>query len=255
MDRVVAIVSRIQGVYEFDVQTLREYFAAKHLYITAPYSPAGAERKGTISDRWHALSRNFYWFNVARFYAGCYSEGELASLLDELRVLVDDDEFSSTNHPQLLLATLLGDWVFSQRPRVSESAVDLLLDPRRLRLLISGVRFGSRQFGGVIVRDPVGKNRLLETCKQFISSDRPLDQLVEVINGVLRPNTDTSETFDWWKGKLTSSGEAQADKWCAIGQILQCWSSIGIGELEEILATEKSLKETHNCFGFASRAK
>ena len=79
VERVVAIVSRVQGLYEFDVQTLREYFAARHLYETAPYSPAGDERRGTISDRWRALSRNFYWLNVARFYAGCYSEGELAS--------------------------------------------------------------------------------------------------------------------------------------------------------------------------------
>ena len=57
VERVVAIVSRVQGTYEFDVQTLREYFAARHLYQTAPYSPAGAERKGTISDRWRAIAQ------------------------------------------------------------------------------------------------------------------------------------------------------------------------------------------------------
>ena len=39
VERVVAIVSRVQGTYEFDVQTLREYFAARYLYETAPYSP------------------------------------------------------------------------------------------------------------------------------------------------------------------------------------------------------------------------
>ena len=47
VERVVAIVSRVQGTYEFDVQTLREYFAARYLYETAPYSPAGDERRGT----------------------------------------------------------------------------------------------------------------------------------------------------------------------------------------------------------------
>ena len=95
VERVVAIVSRVQGTYEFDVQTLREYFAARHLYQTAPYSPAtGGERRGTISDRWRALSRNYYWLNVARFYAGCYSEGELPSLIDDLRDLSDDEGFS-----------------------------------------------------------------------------------------------------------------------------------------------------------------
>ena len=67
VERVVAIVSRVQGTYEFDVQTLREYFAARHLYETAPYSPPGDQRRGTRSERWRALTRNFYWLNVARF--------------------------------------------------------------------------------------------------------------------------------------------------------------------------------------------
>ena len=152
VERVVAIVSRKQGMYEFDVQPLREYFAARHLYQTAPYSPTGDQRPGTISDRWRALSRNFYWLNVARFYAGCYSEGELASLVDDLRALVTDEVFRSTSHPQLLTATLLGDWVFSQRPRAIQGAVDLLLEPRGLRMLVAGAGSGLRQTDDVIVR-------------------------------------------------------------------------------------------------------
>lgn len=41
VERVVALVSRVQGTFEFEVQPLREYFAARHLYDTAPYAPAG----------------------------------------------------------------------------------------------------------------------------------------------------------------------------------------------------------------------
>jgi predicted NACHT family NTPase len=46
VERVVALVSRVQGTYEFEVQPLREYFAARFLYETAPYSPAGPKRAG-----------------------------------------------------------------------------------------------------------------------------------------------------------------------------------------------------------------
>src|SRR5205823_2547521 len=81
VERVVALVSRVQGAFEFEVQPLREYFAARHLYDTAPYSPPGAQRRGTLPERFDAIARNFYWLNVARFYAGCYNSGELASLL------------------------------------------------------------------------------------------------------------------------------------------------------------------------------
>ncbi|MGA3325121.1 MAG: hypothetical protein ABSF45_11660 [Terriglobia bacterium] len=49
VERVVAVVSRVEGTYEFEVQPLREYFAARYLYDTAPYSPPGNERRGTKS--------------------------------------------------------------------------------------------------------------------------------------------------------------------------------------------------------------
>jgi hypothetical protein len=76
VERVVALVSRVEGTFEFEVQPLREYFAARFLYDTAPYSPPGGEQRGTKPDRFDALARNFYWTNVTRFYAGCFSKGE-----------------------------------------------------------------------------------------------------------------------------------------------------------------------------------
>ena len=61
VERIGALVSRVEGVYEFEVQPLREYFAARHLYKTAPYSPPGRQCKGTRPERFEALARNFYW--------------------------------------------------------------------------------------------------------------------------------------------------------------------------------------------------
>ena len=205
VERVVAIVSRVQGLYEFDVQTLREYFAARHLYNTARYSPAGNEHHGTKTDRLCALSRNFYWFNVARFYAGCYDEGELPSLVDELRSLCKDDFFRRTSHPQLLTATLLSDWVFTQRPHAIQDAVDLLLQPRGLRMLVAEGGPGLRQVEEVIVRDPAGRNRLIEACKGLVRPNRPIEQVMDIVRSVLRPNSEPAELFDWWIEELRSS--------------------------------------------------
>ena len=238
VERVVAIVSRVQGLYEFDVQTLREYFAARHLYQTAPYSPAGDERGGTISDRWRAISRNFYWLNVARFYAGCYSEGELPSLVEELRSLKDDEIFRFTSHPQLLTATLLGDWVFSQRPRAIEDAIDLILEPRGLRMLTLGAGLGQRQIGDVIVKDSVSRRRLVAACKQLVRPDRPLKQDCEALGNVLRPNSIPQELYDWWIGELRSADEAQAKRWCELGEYLQCWSGVDVGTVTELIGSK-----------------
>ena len=239
VERVVAIVSRVEGTYEFDVQTLREYFAARHLYETAPYSPAGDERPGTISDRWSALSRNFYWLNVARFYAGCYSEGELPSLVDDLSALSNDKAFRSTSHPQLLTATLLGDWVFSQRPRAVEGALDLLLESRGLRMLVAGAGSEPRHVEDVIVRDPVGRRRLVSACKELIRPSLPTEQALEIVRSVLRPNTEPQELLDWWIEELRSADNAQASQWCVIGEFLQFWSIVDFDTVRDLLDREE----------------
>ena len=257
VERVVAIVSRVQGTYEFDVQTLREYFAARHLYQTAPYSPTGDERRGTISDRWRALSRNYYWLNVARFYAGCYSEGELPSLNDDLRALSNDEVFHCTSHPQLLTATLLGDWVFSQRPRAIQDAIDLLLEPRGLRMFVAGAGSGLRQIEDVIVRDPAGRNRLIDACKELVRPNGPIEQVMDVVRRVLRPNSEPEDLFDWWIGELRSADETQSRHWCVLGEHLQCWSVVGLDTVIDLLDREKvpsssvirgtAARQSHGC--------
>ena len=239
VERVVAIVSRVQGVYEFDVQTLREYFAARHLYQTAPYSPPGDEQRGTRSDRWRALSRNHYWLNVARFYAGCYDEGELASLVDELRALNADEVFRYTSHPQLLTATLLRDWVFSQKPRAVQDAVDLLLEPRGLRMLVAVDSLGLRQVEDVTVRDSAGRDRLIATCKKLIDPNQPIEQVMEIVERVLLPNSEPRELFQWWIKQLKSASGAQASQWCVIGDLLRCWSVIDLSTVRTLLDGEE----------------
>ena len=238
VERVVAIVSRVQGLYEFDVQTLREYFAARYLYETAPYSPPGNERRGTISDRWAALSRNFYWLNVARFYAGCYSEGELASLIDDLGALKNDDVFRWTHHPQLLTATLLGDWVFSQRPRAVDDAVDLLLEPRGLHMFISEAGFGSHRVDDIAVGDPKGKRRIADGIKALVTPDRPIEQIADIVQAVLRPNSDPGDLLEWWTSEMRSADDGHASWWCLVGELLQCWSEIPAATVAELLSSE-----------------
>ena len=118
VERVGALVSRVQDTYEFEVQPLREYFAARHLYGTAPCSPAGDEKAGTKLDRFDALIRNPYWLNVARFYSGCFSKGEVSALGDELLELSKSEPYKFTSHPRNIALVLLSDWVFTQyQPR------------------------------------------------------------------------------------------------------------------------------------------
>ncbi len=133
-ERVVALVSRVEGTYEFEVQPLREYFAARHIYDTAPYVVASLDQGGTKPDRFRALSRNFFWRNVARFYAGCYTTGELASIVEGLTELGDDPRLSETIHPVRFGFDLLTDYVFANKPKLAERVLDPLVDRSKLML-------------------------------------------------------------------------------------------------------------------------
>ena len=238
-ERVVAIVSRIEGSYEFEVQTLREYFAARHLYETAPYSPAGEWRRGTRSDRWRAICRNPYWFNVARFYAGCYSEGELGSLLEEIEALQEDDGFRHTHQSQLLTAILLGDWVFTQRPRTMSNAVALLGEERNIRLLSVREGFALRQVDDIVVRDPGGQRQLFDACKVLIVPGRPTEEVADIGRSVLSPNVDPRELHAWWLETLLAAEAKDVGWWCHVGDYLEGWTRISIDVVVQWLKAGK----------------
>jgi hypothetical protein len=139
VDRVFVLVSRDQGAFEFEVQPLREYFAARFLFDTAPLSKTGSECAGARPDRFAALAQRSYWINVARFFAGSYSKGELQSLIVSLQDLHEDRELGLTNLPAVLATALLSDWVFSQVPKQVTLVGQQLADERRLLRLAANV--------------------------------------------------------------------------------------------------------------------
>ncbi|WP_153002644.1 NACHT domain-containing protein [Sphingomonas endophytica] len=137
VERVGALVSRVQGMLEFEVQPLREYFTGRFLYETAPYSPPGAEKGGTRPQRFDAIARRPYWLNVTRFYAGCYNSGELSSLVAGLRYLAEGADLATKSHVLQLATLFVNDWVFSQEPRTVRDVVSFLTEGENLKLVVS----------------------------------------------------------------------------------------------------------------------
>jgi hypothetical protein len=129
VDRIFAIVSRVEGTWEFEVQPLQEYFAARYLYDTAPYSPVGRERSGTKPDIFDGIASNSYWLNVTRFFAGCFSKGELLDLSDRLANLIS----LNTSYTRALAISLVQDWVFTQSTRATDAVLAAVFDKPGLR--------------------------------------------------------------------------------------------------------------------------
>ncbi len=214
-ERVCAIVSRVQGTFEFEVQPLREYFCARHLYETAPYSPSGNAVKGTLPDRFEALSNNPYWLNVTRFYAGCFNKGELPMLILKLEELVEKDDIKYTSHPRLLSSMLLSDWVFTQYPKLMKSVVGIILNGVGVRALLS--QYGNQTRESITLPDQCGREELIEECFAILMRFPSIDYAIEVI-GIINANRLTVyEDESIWLRSLDKLTEPQLDIWLSYG--------------------------------------
>ena len=190
VERVGALVSRVQGTFEFEVQPLREYFAARHLYKTAPYSPPRRARQGTKPDRFAALASSSYWTNVTRFFCGFYDVGELPSLVDELIEISEKDGYRLISQPRRLMLMLLSDYVFTQSPKYIRKLISFIAkQPDLERLLSAGFEHNQREMA---LPTTAGGTVLFETCVQMLQSETN-PELRKALRQVIARNGDRSK--------------------------------------------------------------
>ena len=232
LERVVMIVSRVQGTYEFEVQPLREYFAARHLYDTASYSPTGGERGGTKPDRFDAIARDFYWLNVTRFFCGCFSEGELLDLAERVKALIDDPILGRTRHPAMLGAMLLADWVFSQTPKAVVELVTSLAMPDALRRLLPGdTRFRSDQV--VQLPETCGGPEIVSNAFDLLQDPQTQADLARHLAAYICANTDPELVDEKWL--LIGRHGTDIVKWLRMGSDLGSLARVKQSEILDII--------------------
>lgn len=221
IERVGALVSRVQETYEFEVQPLREYFAARHLYETAPYnSSAVGEYQDSKLDRFQALARNPYWLNVTRFYGGCFSKGEVSALVDELIVLSKDAQYSMTSHPRSMAMVFLTDWVFSQYQPAVKRVVDFIAERPHLRQLIASEQPGTQS--GAPLPDRSGKQEFVERLWDSFLQAAALDER-RALAQTISLNTSPSERLDLWEILKPKMSE---DDWISYGTLLGLFKAV-----------------------------
>ncbi len=238
IERVVALVSRVEGTFEFEVQPLQEYFAACHLYYTAPQSSPGKEAPGSKPDRFDAIARNFYWQNVTRFYAGCYSKGELPSLVERLQDLASAPGFKIISYPRTLAATLLSDWVFTQNPKSVQQVVELITKRDSLRYVLAPFELRRIRPG---VQNPLvlpprcGRDELIKRCFEELHGTPPPDLTLQILD-LLRANAESaSDVARLWFKYSSEAPPGDRRKWLSHGVQLGTLSTIGIDELHLLI--------------------
>jgi hypothetical protein len=231
--RVVAVVSRVEGLYEFEVQPLREYFAGQFLYDTARYSPTGGEVRGTLPDRFLALARNPYWLNVARFYAGFWSKGEIPSLVESLKDLAEDADFTNLRQPRVLAAMLLADWVFSQNPRSLDDVVELVGDPLGIQLTMGTPPFHARETIEVLPEGS-GRKELTDMCFSKLEKTTKF-QFSRSLCNVIARNGSPDEIKDRWLDSTTGQTGSARERWMSYGRYMGAFEHVTDSELDRLL--------------------
>lgn len=234
-ERVCALVSRVQGTYEFEVQPLREYFCAMYLYKTAPHSPPGSEKAGTKPDRFEAVTRNFYWQNVLRFFAGSFDKGELPMITQELNGLLDDDLIKFTNYPYILASQLLSDYVFAQSPRNQKDAFNIIINGVKSRSLSYQGRRRSND-DRITLPAKCGGNELAIECfnqlKKFPKGDYAHELIMLIID-----NPYDKEKH--WKEHVFKLNGQQLTKWFEYSKYLQILDKLDGGTIERIVTPKE----------------
>lgn len=131
-DRLWALTSKVEGTFEFEVLSLREYFAARYLYRYAGEGDHRFDRTVVFRE----LLRRPYWLNTVRFYGGNAAGTDIYAL--EAGVNHELAE-NTSKHVRVAAWSLVTDGVFNSRPLEAASIVDALTDDLGIRLLVAAL--------------------------------------------------------------------------------------------------------------------
>ena len=202
VERVGALVSRVQGTFEFEVQPLREYFAARHLHKTAPYSPPGNPKTGTRPERFATLCKSLYWTNVTRFFCGFYDVGELPSLVDGIIGLAEETGYSSINQPRRLAMMLLGDHVFTQSPRSVRQLINFVTKEPGFQRITAA--YDEQDQRSMSLPETAGRKMLFNACVTKLNQEQnPV--LHRGLRQVIAMNADRDVLKSVWQTRFNEN--------------------------------------------------
>ncbi len=208
-DRLWALTSKVEGTYEFEVLSLREYFAANFLYRFAGEETKKFDRVEVFRE----LLRRPYWMNTARFYGGNAQGSDVAVLAYGIIEELEDDP-----PPHAVIAgwTLLTDGVFTNRPRLARDVLTALCADGHMHVLINALT--RREISPLpALPEPVGggPDPTWERLTHRIIADpgQPFARLqVRVLRELLNQK---SQFASWWVGHVVGSIEdpEKLDAW------------------------------------------
>lgn len=229
-ERVLCLVER-DGTYQFEVQSLREYFAARYIWDEAP----GRGQGNSLDDRVTALLQRPYWNNVFRFLVGLLSKGEVRGLQHNL---ADLTRGPYGVHPYLrsVAVLLLEDRCFEgQSDAPIQAIVDYVLSGPGVTLGEDGLLdpVGSP----LLFAERAGRQQAVNHLKDRLARGGDCDDWNSLATSLRRHIGGSEDVGDWWWSLFT-----QSDRWLDVAirlGVLREVPASRVSELERLLSTER----------------
>ncbi len=189
--RVLCLVEREPGtnIFQFEVQSLREYFAA--LYI---FDEANRDKR---DDCLSSLLIRPYWSNVCRFFVGHYSKGEVRGMRHLLQDLQKDKTIGL--HPLLrsTAAQFLNDRTYEgQKEEPMQEIVDFIFSGPGIVLSEDGLLETSGS--GLRLSDRAGRAQAVRHLKARLADDVLPETRIAAATSLRRHATEADRLQDWW---------------------------------------------------------
>ncbi|WLQ37739.1 hypothetical protein P8A18_31765 [Streptomyces castrisilvae] len=208
-DRVWALASKTQGTFEFDVQPLREYFAARYMYEFA----GADDRTFDRSEILRHLVRRSYWLNTSRFFAGFARPNELAGLVEALEE--ERDEGARPRQLRLSAWVLLADGVFSGRSKTQNRAADMFLDDLSVRFIHEAL---TQQDDLPVPTLDRGAKYLADKLLDLVSEAPASQATPERLDLAVYLLDDADAFYEWWHPHMQRAmGSGHETAWLRTG--------------------------------------
>ncbi|MGQ0776416.1 MAG: hypothetical protein ACT4NY_18650 [Pseudonocardiales bacterium] len=198
--RVLCLVERDTDWFQFEVQSLCEYFAALYIFENAPTKGTGNSR----DDCLNALLRRPYWSNVCRFFVGMFSKVEVRGIRQNLRDLSTKQELGL--HP-LLRSTavlLLDDRTYEgQADEPIQDIVDFILKGPGVVLADDGLFDVSGS--ALLLSERAGRAQAVQHLKDRLTTERSPVVRAALASGLRRHAIAEDNLAAWWWAQFDST--------------------------------------------------
>jgi hypothetical protein len=209
-DRFWALTSETEGLFQFAVQPVREYFAARFLAEWAGLSMREPLSKQAVLRE---LLGRPYWLNTVRFYAGFASPNELAGMRYGVEEALQAPSGSTEN--RVAAWALLTDAVFIGNAPVQRDVVRLLTDDLTLHI----ARDYQYKPDFTRLTPDAGGIQLSQTLRTALAG-APADAMSLPRVDMLRDQSSLTraEFTAWWTEQLAGAlGSPNEATWLTIG--------------------------------------